>query len=107
MLAQLDTDLAQLNVSRRILSDDRAARMDKFSPVADRIRFLANVRNIAMQPLLDPVNASDNKFSHVLWINDIVYTTEDALKLLETNDGRYDQACAMDFIGNGFYDTWV
>lgn len=105
MLAQLDSDLAQMRVSRRILSDDRAVRMNKSSAVQDRIEFLANVRNIAMQPLLDTTSA--HKFSHVLWINDIVFTAQDALQLLRTNNARYDQACAMDFIGNGFYDTWV
>lgn len=106
MLAQLDTDLAQLNVPRRILSDDRAVRMNKSSPVQDRIQFLAEVRNVAMQPLLDPSSANTT-FTHVLWINDITFTSQDALELLHTNNARYDQVCASDFIGNGFYDTWV
>lgn len=103
MLAQLDRDLHQINVSRRILLDDRATRKGKLSAVSDRVDFLANVRNTAMQPL---VKASV-QFTHVLWINGIVFTTQDALNLLRTNNGHYDQACAMDFIGNGFYDTWL
>lgn len=103
MLAQLDHDLAQVNVSRNILSDDRAIRKGKLSAVSDRIRFLVDVRNTAMQPLLE----AKAKFTHVLWINDIVFTAQDALTLLRTNSGRYDQACAIDLIGNGFYDTWV
>jgi len=106
MLAQFDADLAQLNVKRRILSDDRAVRMNKSSPIHDRIEFLANVRNVAMQPLFDSTNASE-RFSHVLWINDVVFTPQNALDLLYTNNAQYDQVCAMDFIGNGFYDTWV
>ncbi|KAJ1032379.1 hypothetical protein NDA16_000406 [Ustilago loliicola] len=105
MLAQLDSDLAQMHVPRRILSDNRAVRMNKSSSVQDRIEFLANIRNVAMQPLAD--NNSAEKYSHVLWINDIVFTAQDALKLLRTNNARYDQVCATDFIGNGFYDTWV
>ncbi|CBQ70236.1 conserved hypothetical protein [Sporisorium reilianum SRZ2] len=103
MLAKLDEELAQTNVSRRILSDDQTTRKDKLSAVADRIDFLAQVRNTAMQPLVD---AAD-KYTHVLWINDVVFAAQDALELLHTNHARYDQACAMDFIGNGFYDTWV
>ena len=107
MLAQFDQDLERMNVSRRILSDDRDVRKGKFiSSVQDRIEFLANVRNIAMQPLLDAASGAE-KFTHVLWVNDLVFTPQDALNLLHTNDARYDQACAMDFIGNGFYDTWV
>lgn len=103
MLAQLDRDLHQINVSRRILLDDRATRKGKLSAVSDRVDFLANVRNTAMQPLVE----ASVQFTHVLWINGIVFTTQDALNLLRTNNGHYDQACAMDFIGNGFYDTWL
>ncbi|SPO25049.1 uncharacterized protein UTRI_01563_B [Ustilago trichophora] len=107
MLAQLHQDLAQMNVSRRILSDDRDIRKGKYiSSVHDRIDFLAKVRNIAMQPLVDSAYAAD-KFTHVLWVNDLIFTPQDALNLLRTNNAHYDQACAMDFIGNGFYDTWV
>lgn len=107
LLAQLDRDLARMNVSRRILSDDRAVRKGKFtSSVQDRVDFLVKVRNIAMEPLTEADQAT-RQFGHVLWINDIVFTPQDALNLLRTNEGRYDQACAMDFIGNGFYDTWV
>ncbi|CDW97228.1 hypothetical protein [Sporisorium scitamineum] len=103
MLTKLDQQLAQSNVSRRILSDDQATRKGKLSAVADRIDFLANVRNTAMQPLA----TAPHTYTHVLWINDIIFTPRDALELLHTNHARYDQACAMDFIGNGFYDTWV
>ncbi|SPC61320.1 uncharacterized protein UHOD_01270 [Ustilago sp. UG-2017b] len=105
MLAQLETDLAHMHVPRRILSDDQAVRMNKSSAVQDRIEFLADVRNVAMQPLLD--HNSSEKFSHVLWVNDIIFSAQDALQLLQTNNTHYDQACAMDFIGNGLYDTWV
>lgn len=105
MLSQLDADLAHLHVDRQIARDDGAARMNKSSPVQDRIEFLANVRNLAMQPLAQSAHA--HNFSHVLWINDIVFTPQDAVRLLNTNNAHYDQACAMDFIGNGFYDTWV
>ena len=103
MLRQLDRELAQSNVSHRILIDDRAERKGKMSAVSDRLSFLADLRNTAMQPL---VQAAD-MFSHVLWINDIIFSPQDALELLYTNRATYDQACAMDFIGNGFYDTWV
>ncbi|EST10220.2 Mannosyltransferase 1, CMT1 [Kalmanozyma brasiliensis GHG001] len=103
MLVELDRDLAHMNVSRRVLTDDKAIRKGKHSLVSDRVDFLANVRNTAMQPLAD----TTEKYTHVLWINDVVFTPQDALNLLRTNNARYDQACAMDFIGNGFYDTWV
>ncbi|SPO22885.1 uncharacterized protein UTRI_01563 [Ustilago trichophora] len=107
MLAQFDQDLARMNVSRRILSDDRDIRKGKYiSSVHDRIGFLAKVRNIAMRPLLESAYVAD-KFTHVLWVNDLIFTPQDALNLLHTNNTHYDQACAMDFIGNGFYDTWV
>nr|CDI51770.1 conserved hypothetical protein [Melanopsichium pennsylvanicum 4] len=104
MLAQFDRDLGRMNVSRRVLSDDRATRKGKgISSIPDRVAFLANVRNIAMQPFIE----SGQNFTHVLWLNDVIFTPQDALNTLQTNNAQYDQACAMDFIGNGFYDTWV
>lgn len=106
LLQQLDYDLSAMHVDRRILSDDRSIRQDIHSPGEDRIDFLAQVRNIAMEPLAANINAS-RPFTHVLWINDVLFDPHDAYNLLSTNNGDYDQVCAVDYIGNGFYDTWV
>ncbi|PWZ00850.1 hypothetical protein BCV70DRAFT_159040 [Testicularia cyperi] len=107
LLGQLQTNLAEMNVEHRILSDDRAVHQDVHSPVGSRVDFLAQVRNIAMEPLQFTNVSLRHRYTHVLWINDIVFSPRDAYELLVTNDGHYDQTCAIDYIGNGFYDTWV
>ncbi|KAH6896399.1 cryptococcal mannosyltransferase 1-domain-containing protein, partial [Coprinopsis sp. MPI-PUGE-AT-0042] len=74
-----------------------------------RIPFLASVRNRVFEPLDDPkvVNATRG-FDKVLFLNDIIFTVEDALTLLNTRGGDYGAACAMDFlIDRKFYDTFV
>ena len=53
-------------------------------------------------------SSSKTPFTHVLFINDILFLAEEAMKLLvETNGGSFDMACAMDFFNAGFYDRWV
>jgi hypothetical protein len=43
----------------------------------------------------------------VLWLNDVLFKSADMMRLLETQRGDYDVACAMDFGGAllGLYDT--
>lgn len=43
----------------------------------------------------------------VLFVNDVFFSESDALRLIETRNGDYDMACAMDFDLVKLYDTWV
>ncbi|CZT00447.1 related to polysaccharide export protein (CAP59) [Rhynchosporium agropyri] len=72
-----------------------------------RIPYLAALRNQAMEPLVEMSN--ERKFDRVLWINDVVFSTEDVTTLLSTRDGAYAAACAFDFSHGPqvFYDTFV
>ena len=75
-----------------------------------RIAYLAMIRNRALEPLLyngiDISNNSGRRFSKILFLNDVVFSSEDAFRLLRTNDGDYAAACALDFISPiKFYDT--
>lgn len=78
-----------------------------------RIAFLANVRNEAMRPLyenkaqINGLNHSNVEFEKVLWLNDIVFDSDEIKELLQTNGGLYDGACAFDYMPLGLYDTWV
>lgn len=80
-----------------------------------RIPFLAATRNEAMKPLYSHADgnasamglAPGRRVSKVLWINDVYWEARDALKLLGTNGGDFDQVCAIDTFALGFYDTWV
>ncbi|KUJ11227.1 uncharacterized protein LY89DRAFT_689123 [Mollisia scopiformis] len=72
-----------------------------------RIAYLAELRNRAMEPL--EMMEKEMKFDTILWINDVVFTSEDVTTLLATRDGDYAAACALDFSGNAemYYDTFA
>ncbi|KAL2070913.1 hypothetical protein VTL71DRAFT_13939 [Oculimacula yallundae] len=72
-----------------------------------RIPYLAGLRNQAMEPMIEMSN--ERKFDRVLWINDVVFSTEDVTTLLSTRDGAYAAACAFDFSSDPqiYYDTFA
>lgn len=72
-----------------------------------RIPYLAKLRNEALEPMLNMEHR--RKFDKVLWINDVVFTTEDVTTLLSTRDGEYTSACALDFSKSAetYYDTFA
>ncbi|PQE12900.1 polysaccharide export protein [Rutstroemia sp. NJR-2017a BBW] len=74
-----------------------------------RIPYLARLRNQAMEPLLKLWDEGrGRKFDKVLWINDVVFTTEDVTTLLSTNSGSYAAACSLDFSrSHNYYDTFA
>jgi hypothetical protein len=72
-----------------------------------RIPYLAKVRNQAMEPLRT-LKSQGRKFDKILWLNDVVFDTEDYLALLNTRDGRFAAACSMDFkLYPYYYDTFA
>ncbi|KAK1764560.1 polysaccharide export protein [Phialemonium atrogriseum] len=72
-----------------------------------RIPYLARVRNQAMEPL-KMLERKGRRFDKVLWLNDVVFDTEDFLTLLNTRDGHYAAACSMDFKDYPYYyDTFA
>lgn len=114
-LDQLSLKLNKLNISHTIISGNSATQSNHISSTSDhvgitddgnrRIAFLANVRNEAMRPLYE--NTTSYNFEKVLWLNDIIFDSDEIKELLQTNDGMYDEACAFDFMQIGLYDTWV
>ncbi|KAG4427883.1 hypothetical protein IFR05_016634 [Cadophora sp. M221] len=75
-----------------------------------RIPYLASLRNRAMEKLREFVARKNKKriFDKVLWLNDVIFDTQDVLNLLSTNDGHYAAACALDFSSPPFfYDTFA
>ncbi|TFK23833.1 hypothetical protein FA15DRAFT_620245 [Coprinopsis marcescibilis] len=71
-----------------------------------RIRYLAGVRNEVLEPLRS-MESEGKTFSKVIFFNDIYFDWRSIVHLINTNNGDYDQACALDFDGVGMYDTWV
>ncbi|CRK12798.1 hypothetical protein BN1723_009799 [Verticillium longisporum] len=76
-------------------------------PEMRRIPFLAKLRNSALRDLED-LHEKGVKFDKVLFLNDVLFTPEDALTLLDTNRGVYAAACSLDFSDPPlFYDTFA
>ncbi|KAI0814920.1 cryptococcal mannosyltransferase 1-domain-containing protein [Irpex lacteus] len=102
LLLHLDDRLAELNVKRRILIQDKAIPKPPNMEWNNRIEFLAALRNRALEPLIQ-----EGGYDKVLFSNDVYVEPESLLELIETADGNYDMACAMDFGHFGAYDMWV
>jgi hypothetical protein len=120
-LRELDKTLEELQVQKSIiLSDISHADEIAQQPIGHgwikapsgetelrRIPFLASVRNRVFEPL-ETLVAQGEQFDTVLFLNDIVFTTQDVLRLLDTNGGDYAAACSLDFSKPpAFYDTFA
>lgn len=79
-----------------------------------RIAFLAEVRNKALAPLETHPDAKGRKWDKVLFINDVYFQPEGALRLLwgtnlnEEGKAEYKAVCASDFVASWkYYDTFA
>ncbi|PQE28264.1 polysaccharide export protein [Rutstroemia sp. NJR-2017a WRK4] len=127
-LRELDEELGKLGVERSIeLSNtthtDQVTRVPKENEEGwiwtsrgkkemRRIPYLAKVRNRVMEKLKYLEERTDGQekrsFDKVLWLNDVIFTTEDVVTLLSTREGNYAAACAVDFAKPpAFYDTFA
>jgi hypothetical protein len=80
-----------------------------------RISYLAALRNMVLEPLWN----SSTRFEKVLFINDVIFSVcqltfgsdlkpDDAIRLLQTNEGQYAAACGLDYSRpHLFYDTFA
>lgn len=57
------------------------------------VPYLAEMRNLAMAPLTT-LAAEGRTFDTVLWIDDVVFSAQDAITLLDTRGGDYAAACS-------------
>lgn len=72
-----------------------------------RITYLARERNRAMEPMRE-LQRQGRTFDKVLWLNDVVFDTEDFVTLLNTRDGNYAAACSLDYKKPPqYYDTFA
>ena len=71
-----------------------------------RIEYYAKLRNKCFEFLYEIENIDYNN-TIVLFFNDIIFTYEDIIYLLSTNNEDFDAVCGLDMIDNNFYDTWV
>ncbi|KAG6991354.1 hypothetical protein G7Y79_00053g088370 [Physcia stellaris] len=76
-----------------------------------RINALAELRNIALQPLVDDAEQYDANVT-VIFLNDVAICMEDILELIHQRQYQQaDMTCAMDWTYLGphptFYDVWI
>lgn len=120
-LRWLDDELAAIQVRRKILLDE-TTHTDEINkpPVSTgwintprgklelrRIPYLSRLRNLVLQPMHE-LHEAGEQFDKVLFLNDVVFTTNDILSLMNTRGGEYAAACALDFAKPPkFYDTFA
>ncbi|KAL9604786.1 MAG: hypothetical protein Q9219_000234 [cf. Caloplaca sp. 3 TL-2023] len=77
-----------------------------------RIKALAKLRNLALQPLLDNGKKVSNEDTTVVFLNDIFLCMEDILELIYQRQRQSaDMVCAMDWVylaaNPTFFDVWI
>ncbi|KAF3031812.1 hypothetical protein E8E12_001292 [Didymella heteroderae] len=120
-LRELDGALDGLGVRRNMTLSD-VTHEDVMSPIGmgagwvrtprgrtelRRIPYLAQLRNWVLEPL-QALARQGEKFDVVLFLNVVIFTTDDVLRLLSTNGGDFAAACSLDFsIPPRIYDTFA
>ncbi|KAF7332993.1 hypothetical protein MVEN_02405600 [Mycena venus] len=103
LLRAFETKLEAMGVPCRILTQDTSIhRPPSMVTGPPRIQFLADTRNLVLEPL-----ATRGGYDRVLFSNDVFVEAESIVELLDTNGGEYDMACGLDFQQWGLYDIWV
>jgi hypothetical protein len=123
-LAELDAALAARGVGRTVRTsfvshydeisrphgddDEGWIRTSSGRSELRRIPYLSKLRNESIKRLRQLKEEEGIEFDRVLFLNDVVFTTQDVLELLDTNYGRYAAACSMDYkLPPAIYDTFA
>ncbi|TFK23846.1 hypothetical protein FA15DRAFT_620269 [Coprinopsis marcescibilis] len=109
LLGDLQRDLHERKI-RNHVSINKGERIEWDSKdllhSAQRISYMADIRNEALSPLYSMAEKGDT-FTKVIFFNDVYFDWRSIVRLINTKNGDYDLACAIDFDGIGLYDTWV
>ena len=108
-LQLLDLRLSEVGAGHEINMADVGEDMNKIIPQNGpgwitvegrrkmrRIPFLAELRNMNLGHLA-ALTAKGVFFDKILFLNDIIFTSDDALELLHTHHGDYAAACGFDY----------
>jgi len=117
LLSKFSQKLTHRNIPHRIISTTDDNRHWSYSTSQERIQYLADVRNKAMEPLQaadDSVRLPDwEEFTRVVFINDVIYKWQSVVRLIatrmdedETKAGEYDLACGLDFAISGMFKSF-
>lgn len=120
VLKELDRALEKLGVSKQVTLSSSTHKDELEKPMGEgwidtprgrrelrRIPYLSRLRNEVMKPLENETNEG-RSYGRVVWINDVVFTAEDVIELLNTREGDYAAACSLDFAKPpAYYDTFA
>ena len=105
LLQALHKDAKALGLAYSLVKSN----LDPNNQTNDRIEVLAQLRNLALAPLLQSPSDFDAADTTIVFINDISPCTNDILELIHQRRIQgADMACPMDYSDDGlFYDIWV
>lgn len=105
LLQALHTDAKALGLAHSLVRSN----LDPKNETHDRIEVLAQLRNLALAPLLQNPSEFDSAETIIVFLNDISPCTNDILELIHQHRIQgADMACPMDYSDDGlFYDIWV
>ncbi|KAJ7447311.1 capsular associated protein [Mycena galericulata] len=106
LLREFEAQLRRAGVRNSVVLDTDTRRRDGWqSNGHERVKYMADMRNKALEPLEKGLDGK--RFNKIIFFNDVYFEWKSILRLLATNDGNFDLACGLDFDGIGLYDTWV
>ncbi|KAL8671945.1 MAG: hypothetical protein Q9168_003571 [Polycauliona sp. 1 TL-2023] len=105
LLHALHKDTSAINLTYTLIHSS----LDPKNPSNDRIDILAQLRNLALAPLLQNPSSFDTQETTIIFINDISPCPNDILELIHQHRIQAaHMACPMDLSDAGlFYDIWV
>ncbi|KAJ6578654.1 capsular associated protein [Mycena vulgaris] len=106
LLREFEAQLRRAGVRNSVVLDTDTRRRDGWqSNGHERVQYMADMRNKALEPLQDGL--AGKRFDKIIFFNDVYFEWKSILRLLDTKGGDFDLACGLDFDGIGLYDTWV
>ncbi|KAJ7227009.1 capsular associated protein [Mycena pura] len=106
LLLEFQGQLSLGGVRNRVLLDTDGRRREGWqSNGHERVQYMADMRNRALEPLHDGLRGK--RFDRIIFFNDVYFDWKSIIRLLATKGGDFDLACGLDFDGIGLYDTWV
>ncbi|KAJ7493591.1 capsular associated protein [Mycena latifolia] len=106
LLREFEAKLRRAGVQNNVVLDTDTRRRDGWASNGhERVQYMADMRNKALEPLQGGLDG--RRFDKIIFFNDVYFEWKSILRLLDTNDGDFDLACSLDFDGIGLYDTWV
>ncbi|KAK7055575.1 capsular associated protein [Favolaschia claudopus] len=106
LLRNFESQLRWGGVRNRVLMEDDDRRREGWqSNGHERVWYMADMRNKALEPLQEGLRG--RRFDKIIFFNDVFFEWKSIVRLLDTKGGDFDLACGLDFDGIGLYDTWV